>query len=693
MFDISEYQALPHFTFENFVVGNSNRFAFAACKSLAQALGSVYNPILIHGGVGLGKTHLLCAIGNYVRQQNPAAVVIYISIERLTKELIESVQSGKLADFNTHFRNADCILIDDVGFLTEKESVQLEIVHFFDALLARQKQIALTSDRPPRELSTLLDRLRSRIEGGLIVDIQIPEFETRVAILQRKVESENIEHISEEVIYAIADRFKTNIRELEGAFNKIVAYTSILKQQVTINQLPDLFRDLYGDGHDPADLTSDKVGIPKPRSVSTEDDREDELPNGIPTSDLSSFLEDMTQGVTQSIAKKEEEMAEKEKFRRKLYIWKMKQFNTTRLEHVINQDLDTIREEFDKYTQDVSKLMQLQKGVACLDNTDGFLDEVNKIEELLFDPDLIDEIEERLAILNYKIQQRFEYANTLQRDFNIRDFIVSDSNRLTFSMAESIIDHPAERFNPLFIHGGKECGKSFLLHAIGNEIFHKHAPMNVLYVNANRFISHLIQAIKDGEVEEFTTYYRQVDFLLFDDIHLLRGKERTQEEFFHIYNHLIGEKKQIVITADRPPQYLLTFDDRLRSRFKSGLVVELGPLDEEAKKTAIIRLFKRCHLTITDDLVNEIVTHISSNVKEISNLLEQTLVQSSTSGQDVTEAMIRKLIQDFEKDKNSKEVPLQASTPVRLIKMSEEEINQKLIQDWPKKNDLIEWEY
>lgn len=688
MLDQHEYQPITSFRFDNFVVGNSNRFAFAACKSVAQSPGTIYNPLFIYGGVGLGKTHLLCGVGNFVRSNDPDAKVIYITIEQLTKELMTAVENGTVDAFNDQFRTVDCILIDDVGLLKAKESIQQEIVHFFDVLVSRKKQIALTSDRPPRELTTLLERLRSRLEGGLIVDIQAPEFETRVAILQQKVEQEQIKDISDEVVYAIAERIKTNIRELEGAFNKLIAFSAMTNERINVNHLPQIFREQPEDMDD-----EDGMASPGPaKKAPPKQPREDETGGD---TDVFDFIEDMADDVTESIAKKEAEMVEKEKFRRKIYIWQMKGFNTSRLEKILNEEMDVIREVFNEYTRDVNKLIKTQKNIACMDNTEGFTQELRELEDLLFDPDRIVEIDRRLNYINERIEKRFEYRETIQRDVNVNDFIVSDSNRLAFSMAESIIAHPAERFNPLFLHGPEDTGKTFLLHGIGNEVFRKHPPAYVCYVHAKQFISQLIEAIKEGSVSEFVNYYRSVDFLLFDDIHLLRGKERTQEEFFHIFNSLMANNRQIVITSDRPPQYLLTFDERLRSRFKSGLVVEIGAMDLNAKKQAIQSLFNRCNLTISDDLIDSIVEGTSNNLKEISNVIEQTLVQSAASGETVTEEMIRSLLQ--EEAQPTPAAPMLQEDPTasasRMTRITKAEIDKKLITDWPAMEDLLEMEY
>jgi chromosomal replication initiator protein len=210
------------YTFDTFVIGESNRLAHAAALSVAKAPGRTYNPLFIHGGVGLGKTHVIQAVGHFILSHHPSVRVAYIPAETFVGEFIESIQENRRNRFQKKYRNVDVLLIDDIHFLAGKESTQEEFFHTFNALHNQQKQIVLTSDRPPRDIPTLEDRLRSRFEWGLITDIQYPELETRTAILRKKCELEGIE-LPEEVTLYIADRVRSSIRELEGALIKVAA--------------------------------------------------------------------------------------------------------------------------------------------------------------------------------------------------------------------------------------------------------------------------------------------------------------------------------------------------------------------------------------------------------------------------------------------------------------------------------------
>jgi len=233
----------PKYGFENFIVGHNNRFAYASSEAVSKAPAHAYNPLFIYGSVGLGKTHLLHAIGIRLRENFPHLKAKLVSCEKFTNDLINSIKDKKVEQFREKYRTVDVLFVDDIQFLAGKEQTQEEFFHTFNDLYNRSKQIILTSDRPPKEIPTLEDRLRTRFEWGLIADIQPPELETRIAILRKKIEINHF-NISDEILHFIATQIPSNVREMEGALTRIVAYASLLNTEVTLSIASNVIRDM-----------------------------------------------------------------------------------------------------------------------------------------------------------------------------------------------------------------------------------------------------------------------------------------------------------------------------------------------------------------------------------------------------------------------------------------------------------------
>ena len=233
----------PRYTFETFIVGPSNQFAHAACRAVAEAPSRSYNPLFIYGGVGLGKTHLMHAVGQYVLQHDPSLNLTYISSERFMNEMINALRYDRILDFRERYRSVDVLLVDDIQFVSGKEGTQTEFFHTFNALYDAQKQIVISSDRPPHEITQLEERLRSRFEWGLIADIQPPDIETKIAILKRKAEAEAVP-LPDNVAMYMAGRVKSNIRELEGSLVRLIAYASLTGREISLDLAQDVLRNV-----------------------------------------------------------------------------------------------------------------------------------------------------------------------------------------------------------------------------------------------------------------------------------------------------------------------------------------------------------------------------------------------------------------------------------------------------------------
>jgi chromosomal replication initiator protein len=241
--EINKTMLNDKYTFDSFVIGAGNRFAHAASLAVAEAPARAYNPLFIYGGVGLGKTHLMQAIGHYVQDHDPGARVVYLSSEKFTNEFINAIMDNKTTAFRNKYRSVDVLLIDDIQFIAGKESTQEEFFHTFNTLHEESKQIIISSDRPPKEIPTLEDRLRSRFEWGLITDITPPDLETRIAILSKKAKAEGLDMPNEVMLY-IANQIDTNIRELEGALIRVQAYSSLVNQDIDASLAADALKDI-----------------------------------------------------------------------------------------------------------------------------------------------------------------------------------------------------------------------------------------------------------------------------------------------------------------------------------------------------------------------------------------------------------------------------------------------------------------
>ena len=255
--DQTEVELNPKYTFDLFVIGSSNRFAHAAALAVAEAPAQAYNPLFIYGGTGLGKTHLLQAIGHYVRQHSRRLTTRYVTSETFMNEFIDAVRDrgARIEGFKRRYRNYDVLLVDDIQFIEGKERIQEEFFHTFNSLYEGGAQIVLSSDRPPREIATLEERLRSRFEWGLLTDIQAPDLETRIAILRKRVETEGIAIEDPEVLTFIAGRVSANIRELEGALTRVVAFSSLTDRPLTVELAEDVLRDVYPQGEAAPEVT------------------------------------------------------------------------------------------------------------------------------------------------------------------------------------------------------------------------------------------------------------------------------------------------------------------------------------------------------------------------------------------------------------------------------------------------------
>lgn len=302
------------YRFDTFVVGGNNKFAHSASLAVAESPGVAYNPLYLYGGAGLGKTHLMHSIGHFILEHNPDMKVLYVTSEQFTNEVIESIRSGnasKMTKFREKYRTVDVLLIDDVQFIIGKESTQEEFFHTFNVLHSAGKQIILSSDKPPKEMETLEERFRSRFEWGLIADIQPPDYETRMAILKKNAENYN-KVINEEIFQYIATNIKSNIRELEGAFNKVIAYSKLNKVEINLSSVQEALKDIISPNEKKqitsgliVEVVAEHFGITPEDIMSKRRNTEYVLPRQICMYLCRKYTDDSLQSIGKAVGKKD----------------------------------------------------------------------------------------------------------------------------------------------------------------------------------------------------------------------------------------------------------------------------------------------------------------------------------------------------------------------------------------------------
>ncbi len=533
----------PAHRFENFVVGSGNRLAVAAARAVAEAPGAVYNPLFIYSNSGLGKTHLVGAIGNLTLQIESRLKVEYLTLDEFVDQMHAAIASGRMDGFKDKFREVDLLILDDAQFLTGKRETQSELLRLLAAWQRSGKQLILTSDRPPAEIADVDERLLTRLTGGLIVDIGPPDNETRLAILRRKCEERSLE-FAPGVLEELASLDFSNVRELQGALNKLAVHA--VAGQGALE--PGTIRQVLG-------LVVRSTPVPTSMSRAS--------------SEFESFLTDVASVLAEQVKGWRVQLGEG------IARWASKGFATTALEREMARtdtpDVVAILKSFELM---VEELRDLEERAAALDPSASG-------SALFRDVDAVAQAQEHLQKLLAATSPPPEPAP----EFNRASFEVGPSNEMAVRVSDMVIAQPGSRYNPLFIHGPPGVGRTHLLHAVGNELVNASGgATRVTMVGAQAFIDELNAALSNGGIDRFRAQYRSADALIIDDVHFICGKERIQDEVFHLFNSFHGAGRQIVLSADRHPKDLDGLEERLRSRFEGGVVVGMAPPDRVVRE-------------------------------------------------------------------------------------------------------------
>lgn len=579
----------PRFTFERLVVGAGNRLAAAAARAVAEAPGTTYNPLFIYGGSGLGKTHLITAAAHQLQALQPDAEVMALTMDEFSEQFHAAVSAGETSAFGHRLAHVDLLLLDDLQFLTGRREMQAELLRLFTVMQDGDRQILCASDRPPADIADVDERLISRLAGGLVVDVGLPEYEARVAILRSAVTERQLA-VPDVAIEALAKRGIASVRELHGLLNQWVA-------QETMGGRPRR-----------PTLT------PRPGSI-------DALR---PTGEFLNFLTDVAAVVQEQVE------SWQVRLREVVAYWKGEGYRTAVLERALALPAEPdVQGLIKTYVEAVEHLRALEAEATAVDRALGG-------HELFRDPERLSEAEDLVE----KALAGEMPPGGPNPGFSRDAFDTGVSNQLAVHAADAVIETPGARYNPLLITGPSGVGKTHLVHGIGNALAQLHGTA-VACVHAQALVDELIAAIQQGTVERWRTRYRNVGALCVDDVQFLAGKERTQDEFFFVFNALIEEDKQIVLSSDRPPAEIADLASRLRSRFEGGLIAPMEAPDRPLRDKLATRFLAAQGRPAAPELLDVICAPEVQSVRELIGIVNRLGAAADRSGVPLDAALAR----------------------------------------------------
>jgi chromosomal replication initiator protein len=646
----------PKFTFDTFVVGAANRLAVTAGRTVAENPGSAYNPLFIYSGSGLGKTHVLMAIGHSAKALAPQINIEYLTLDEYVEAFHAAIAAGQGDAFRRRFQNVDALLVDDVQFLTNRKEMQAELLRLTEALQQAGHQIVLTCDRPPSEIPDLDERLISRFSGGLVVDIGAPDYETRVAILRRKAEERGAS-FQPGVLEAAAGVDFPNVRELMGALNRLVAYQAVNETPMTAVAARQLVGITAADAPPAAAGAAPAVRPPGGAGGSGDE--------------FSQFLTDVTATVGKAVEAWRARVAEA------VLRWEGEGYRTGRLEKLLDQDTPAaVDEAIGAYLQDVERLKALEAEVAGLDPQAAG-------DSVFRDPDRLVEAEAAAA----KVREGAAPPPAPSAAFSLGAFVAGPSNEVALSAARAVIDKPGKKYNPLVLVGRSGLGKTHLLNAIGLELARRKGAV-VACLSTQAFVDELIAAIEGGRVDWWRARYRRATALLLDDIQLLAGKDRTQEELFNLFNQFLDNDRQLVFTAPAHPNTLKGLEERIVSRLEGGLVAEIADPDRDLRRAALERVLAQQSVSVEAPLLDYLADRPADSVRSLTGLVQRVVTAAAAQDQPVTAGLAREVLE------GQSPAAARRSTGVRtsgIVVSTAGGIRsrEKMVWDWPAAADRV----
>ncbi|MEO6057567.1 MAG: DnaA/Hda family protein [Gemmatimonadales bacterium] len=654
----------PLYRFDTLVVGAANRLAATAAKAVAESPGTVYNPLFVYARPGLGKTHLLMAIGHAARAINPRLTVEYLTLDEFVEAFHAAIAAGHGEAYRKRFLDVDLLLVDDVQFLTHRREMQAELLRLTDALQTANRQIVLTSDRPPAEIEALDERLSRRFAGGLIIDVSAPDYETRVAILRRKAE-ERRAAFDGGVLEAVATLGIDNVRELLGALNRLIAFQAVSDKPLT----PSEARMLVGGEVEMPATTESPAAGDVPTQEGLVEEASVDAPDPV-SDEFDDFLSEISHTVAQQVD------AWRGQVSAAILRWQGEGFRTTQLEALLAREMvgDPAR-ALREYEEDVERLQHMRAEAAALaPDLAG--------SAAFQDPADLDAAAEALR----QAREEGPPPPAPSPLWRLDALVETAANRMGFEAVRAVVAEPGERYNPLVLVGGGAVGKTHVLHAIGNALGERGGPVACL--SAPEFTGELIEAIDRDAVAAWRARYRRATAFLLDDVHLVADKDRTQEELFVLFNALMGEGRQLVFTSAMPMAELTGVEARLRSRLEGGLVVEWPPPDAAVRERVLVRELGTRYGAADAELAAYLAARPAESIRAVQALLQRVLDAAAVEGASPDVAMARVLLEDAPAPATAQPTASRSSGIV-ATGAGATRSREKMVWEWPEIGDRI----
>ncbi len=634
----------PRYDLDTFRVGEGNELLVSAARAVAERLGSAYNPLYLHGGPGLGKTHLLTAIGRHAESGGTSPSIEYLTPDRIAESFHAATSAGQSDAYRNRLADIDLLLVDDIHLVAQRPEIQTELLRLLPVLQAGGKQIVLAGLDLPTSIEGLDPRLASLLSSGLVVDINPPDHQTRLAILRDRAEERGTA-FEEGVLETVAEFQIANVRELVTLLNRLVALEAVGETRLT----PDAARAL---------LQGEALTLAGTEAPAAEGKPE-------PANEFEEFLSDVSDAVQHQIESWQSELGDAIKR------WSGEGFETARLEGLFDQSSPMpVEAAIEEFERDVQQLRRLRTSVAAADPTKAR-------DPVFLDPDRIGEAQALADTLGTDVDP----PPGPSAAWTFKAYIGTEANAQVDRAAQDVVARPAREANPFLIVGTTGVGKTHLLHAIGNGLLDGGvAPVACL--SSQDFHDILTKATEEGQLDQWVARFGTVPALLIDDLHLLKGREQSQRELARLVSRVLEAPGQVVFTSNSPPQQTEGLSDQLKARLERGTVVTLAAPDRKLRLGLVVRMLEERAGSADPDLADYLADRPADSARAVMGLVKRVLDAADSKGASPSAAVARELIEGAAPNA-PRPSPRMRTSGVVIAPTGGVKSHEKMIWNWP----------